>query len=43
MYHEWTPIGLREEQETSILMGEEFLENDTEFSEIHTRENRPLV
>jgi hypothetical protein len=43
MYQEWTPIGLHEEQDTSILKGEEFLEKHTEFSEIHTRENSPLV
>jgi hypothetical protein len=31
MYHEWAPIGLHEEQETSILKGEEFLGNHAEF------------
>jgi hypothetical protein len=35
------PIGLHEEHETSILKGEEFLENHTECGEIHVRGNMP--
>jgi hypothetical protein len=43
MYHEWVPIGLYEEQEISILKGEEFQENPTECIEIQTGGNTPLA